>query len=409
MSASSGSRYALTSRTQLEIGSKSRSLTTVIPYSISLPITLGSGKLLPSPGAPSEVLTRSAHRLDRALGSIDAADQRPHVDDLLALATGDARPVVGIRRVRQVLVFLELLAHRLEDVLEVDARLALEDLLLDRLLLGSVDDVLDHGAAREVLEVEDLALALRVRDLEELVLLVLRVHDLDYRLDHALHAVRGILAELDLRVVVQRQVSRQVLEEDLLRALPIRAVHLDLQVEAARAQHRRIDQILAVRRADHDHVAQRLDAVDLGEELRDDRGLHVRRDARAAHAEQRVHLVEEDDDGNALVGLLARVLEHLADLVLRLADVLVQELRTLHVQEVALHLGPAQLSDALGEAAGHRLADHGLAAARRAVEQDALRRRQVVLLERVGVQVRQLDRVAQYRDLAAGAAAVLVR
>src|SRR5262245_27384588 len=253
MSASSGSRYALTSRTQLEIGSKSRSLTTVIPYSISLPITLGSGKLLPSPGAPSEVLTRSAHRLDRALGSIDAADQRPHVDDLLALATGDTRPVVGVRGVRQVLVLLELLAHRLEDVLEVDARLAFEDLLLHRLLLGTVDDVLDHGAAREVLEVEDLALALRVRDLEELVLLVLRVHDFDHRLDHAPHAVLGVLTELDQRVAVERQLARQVLEEDLLGAAAIRAVHLDLQVEAARSQHRGIDQVLPVRCADHDH------------------------------------------------------------------------------------------------------------------------------------------------------------
>ena len=33
----------LTSRTQLEMGSKSRSFWTVIPYSTSLPMTLGSG------------------------------------------------------------------------------------------------------------------------------------------------------------------------------------------------------------------------------------------------------------------------------------------------------------------------------------------------------------------------------
>jgi hypothetical protein len=47
---------------------------------------------------------------------------------------------------------------------------------LHRLLLRPRHDVLDHRAAGEVLEVEDLALALRVGDLEELVLLGRRVH-----------------------------------------------------------------------------------------------------------------------------------------------------------------------------------------------------------------------------------------
>src|SRR5437867_10920065 len=42
----------------------------------------------------------------------------------------------------------------------------------------------------------------------------------------------------------------------------------------------------------------------LGQELGHDRALHVRRDAGAARAEQRVHLVEEDDDRHVLVGLL---------------------------------------------------------------------------------------------------------
>ena len=283
------------------------------------------------------------------------------------------------------------------------------DRALHRLLLGAVDDVLQHRAAREVLEVEDLALALGVRDLEELVLLVLRVHRLDRLLDDAAHDRLRIRSVLPRRVLAERQVRRQVLGEDLQRAQLLGPVHLDLQIEAAGPQHRGIDQILAVRRADHDHVAQRLDAVDLRQELRDDRRLHVRRDARAAHAEERIHLVEEDHDRNVFLRLLARVLEDLADLVLGLADVLVQELRTLHVQEVALGLAAAQLLDAQRQAVRHRLADHGLAAARRAVEQDALRRRQVVPLEAVGVQVRQLDRVAQHFDLVAEAPDVLVR
>ena len=42
-----------------------------------------------------------------------------------------------------------------------------------------------------------------------------------------------------------------------------------------------------------------LHAVDLGEQLRHDRRLDVGGDARAAGAEQALHLVEEDDDGVA--------------------------------------------------------------------------------------------------------------
>ena len=118
---------------------------------------------------------------------------------------------------------------------------------------------------------------------------------------------------------VERQVGGQVAGEDLLGRRLVRALDLDLHVEAAGTQDRRVDEVLAVRRADHDDVAQRLDAVDLGEQLRDDRRLHVRADARATRAEQRVHLVEEDDDGHALLGLLPGSLEDEADLALGLA------------------------------------------------------------------------------------------
>ena len=66
-----------------------------------------------------------------------------------------------------------------------------------------------------------------------------------------------------------------------------------------------------------------------------DRRLHVRADPGPSGAEQRVHLVEEDDDRNALFGLLPGTLEHEADLTLGLADVLVQQLRAFDVEEVA--------------------------------------------------------------------------
>src|SRR3712207_9035452 len=56
--------------------------------------------------------------------------------------------------------------------------------LLDGHLLRPVDDVLQHGAGVEVLEVQDLLVTVGVGDLEEAVLLALGVHPLDGALDH---------------------------------------------------------------------------------------------------------------------------------------------------------------------------------------------------------------------------------
>ena len=132
----------------------------------------------------------------------------------------------------------------------------------------------------------------------------------------------------------ERQVGLQVAAEDLRGGVLVRPLDLDLHVEPTGTEDGGVDQVLAVRRADHDDVLQRLDAVDLGEQLRHDRRLHVGADAGATGAEQRVHLVEEDDDGHALLALLPRPLEHEADLTLGLADVLVEQLRALDVEEV---------------------------------------------------------------------------
>ena len=184
---------------------------------------------------------------------------------------------------------------------------------------------------------------------------------------------------------------------------------LDLHVEASRSEDRRVDEILAVRRPDHDHVAQSLDAVDLGEQLGDDRRLHVGRDAGAAGAEHRVHLVEEHDDRPALLALLPSALEHHADLPLGLAHVLVEQLGALDVDEVAAALLVAgRRGDLAGQAVGDRLGDERLAASRRAVEQDPLRRRQAVLGEQVGVEERQLDGVGDLLDLIVEPTDVLV-
>src|SRR3546814_16805585 len=71
-------------------------------------------------------------------------------------------------------------------------------------------------------------------------------------------------------------------------------------------------------------------------------------DAGAARAEERVHLVEEDDDWHVLGSLLLGLDEDLADLPLGLADVLVEELGALDVEEEALDLLAALFGDQIG-------------------------------------------------------------
>src|SRR5262249_46218941 len=195
--------------------------------------------------------------------------------------------------------------------------------------------------------------------------------------------------------------GREVLREDVGGAIAIGPLDLEFHVEPAGAEDGRIDQVLPVGGANDDDVLEALDAVDLGQELGHDRGLDVGGDAGAACSEQGVHLVEEDDDRDVLGGLLLGLDEDLADLALGLADVLVEELGALDVEEEALDLLAALLGDLLGEVVGDGLGDHGLAAAGRAVEQHALGRRELVLLVVIGVEVRQLDGVLDGLDLLA--------
>jgi len=94
---------------------------------------------------------------------------------------------------------------------------------------------------------------------------------------------------------------------------------------------------------------------------------------------------------------------------LGLANVFVEQLRTLDVEEVAgLLLLTTLLGDLLREGVGHRLGDERLATAGRAVEQDTLWRAQLVLPEELGVQERQLHRVADLLDLPGEATDVVV-
>src|SRR3954452_11609441 len=125
-----------------------------------------SGSLVVTRRGRSEVLAGVGDGVDRpaGLGALLAGDQGADEHDPLALLAGDAGPVVGVRGVGEVLVLLELIDARLEHVLHAHARLVVVDDLLDRHLLGPVDDVLDHRAGVEVLEVEDFLVAVGVGD-----------------------------------------------------------------------------------------------------------------------------------------------------------------------------------------------------------------------------------------------------
>ena len=69
-----------------------------------------SGRAGPRPRRVLQVLPGVADGVDRApgVGALAAGDERADVDDPLALLAGDARPVVGVGGVRQILVLAEL-------------------------------------------------------------------------------------------------------------------------------------------------------------------------------------------------------------------------------------------------------------------------------------------------------------
>src|SRR4051812_13719486 len=95
-----------------------------------------------------EVLPRVRDRIDGPTGlrALRAGDEGADVDDALALLAGDAGPVVGVRRVGQVLVLLELVDAGRHEVRQAQPLAAVLEEVLDGHLLGAGDDVLDHGA-----------------------------------------------------------------------------------------------------------------------------------------------------------------------------------------------------------------------------------------------------------------------
>ena len=188
-------------------------------------------------------------------------------------------------------------------------------------------------------------------------------------------------AEVD--VGAERDAARVHLE-DRLAAVPVRRLHGDAAVEAARPQQRLVEHVRPVRRGDHDHAGRRVEAVHLGEDL-------VERllalvvaaaepgDAGRARAADRVELVDEDDRRRRLL----RLLEEVAHARRADADDRLDELRGRHREERDVRL------------ARDGAREQRLAGARRAAEQDAVRdaRAEPAVLLRVAQEVDDLGQL----------------
>ena len=147
--------------------------------------------------------------------------------------------------------------------------------------------------------------------------------------------------------------------QDALAAAHVGGVHHDLAVEPAGPKQRRIEHVGPVGGRDQNDAVVRLEPVHLDQELV--QGLLPlvvpAAEAGAAVAADRVDLVDEDDAGR--VGLA--LLEEVADPARAHAHEHLHEVGARHREERAAGL------------TGHRLGQQGLAGARRAHQQRALR------------------------------------
>src|SRR6476620_10669042 len=99
--------------------------------------------------------------------------------DFLALLAGDLGPIIWIGRVGQILVFLELLADRADEVVGSETAALLGNGSLDGILLGTRDDAFDQCAARKIFKVENFLFSVRIGHFNESVLFGGGVHGAD--------------------------------------------------------------------------------------------------------------------------------------------------------------------------------------------------------------------------------------
>ena len=84
--------------------------------------------------------------------------------------------------------------------------------------------------------------------------------------------------------IFQRQVVGEVMVHDGDGLIGFGPADANLDVETPRSQHSRIDHVHAVGSTDYHHIVECLHAVEFGEELGHNRGLHIGGDAGAAGA-----------------------------------------------------------------------------------------------------------------------------
>mmetsp|Transcript_31962 Transcript_31962/g.77567 ORF Transcript_31962/g.77567 Transcript_31962/m.77567 type:complete len:375 (+) Transcript_31962:287-1411(+) len=160
---------------------------------------------------------------------------------------------------------------------------------------------------------------------------------------------------------------------------------LHLPIETARSHQRRIEHVRPIRRTDHLDLPQRIEAVELVEELHE-RALDLSVSGRALGeppSSYRIDLVHEDDARLVVLGKP----EHLSDQARALADVLVDDRGGHHLKEGGV------------DVVGDRTCEECLASARRTVEQHPLRRLDPHSLEELRVDQRQLDHLSELSDL----------
>jgi len=214
------------------------------------------------------------------------------------------------------------------------------------LLFGARDDDLEGG--QQILLVDGLAA---------------QPHGAQRRLVHEVGQIRADGAGGGLRDLVQIDVLGEldvlgVHAQRLVAALQVRTVNDDAAVETARAQQRLVEDLGPVGGREDDDALGGVEAVDFGEQLVERLlALVIAAEAAVARAADGVDLVDEDDGGGDLRGLLEQI-AHAAG-----ADA--HE----HLHEV----GAGDREERHVGLAGDRLGEQGLARARRADEQHAMR------------------------------------
>ena len=207
-------------------------------------------------------------------------------------------------------------------MIQANTGLAASDNRLDGGLLRTVDDVGNHRAGVEIAVVHNLAGAICIADPHVLIFFRLGVHPLNDLVNEVGDILLHPAACLHLGCVI-RQLWSQVLAEDILRRSLIRAFNANLHIQASRAQNCRVYHFLAVGGTNHDDVFQPLYTVKFAEQLRDYGVFHIRGDTRTTSAENRVHLIEEDNNRLAILGNVTSTVENQTNLTLRLTDELV--------------------------------------------------------------------------------------